>query len=229
MLQSLIGKILHAAGCIKHARKFTARLLMTLRSIGQKGWITINDDCRADIRWFLEYASLVNGVSLYAPTLNFLTIECDACLTGAGGNTNSHYYEWTYEQRHLARFPSIHQLEAVNVLVALRTLAQPHLKYVNGILIFTDNISTSFSLTTGKTRDNALGACARELWLQGAVWDIDIQIKHKPGHQIPLADALSRASTDPAMRRFVSTEVKNRGLTSLPPALNGYKFFNDSL
>lgn len=162
MLQSLAGKILHAAGCIKHARKFTARLLATLRSIGQKGWTTISDDCKADIRWFLEYASRANGISLYAPTLNTLIIECDACLTGAGGNTNTHYYEWTYEQRHLTKFPNIHQLEAVNVLVALRTLAPPHLRDIDGILIFTDNISASFSLTTGKTRDQVLGACARD-------------------------------------------------------------------
>lgn len=229
MLQSLIGKILHVAGCIKHARKFTARLLSTLRSMGHRQWTTISEDCKADIHWFLQYASTANGVSLYAPTLNLLTIECDACLTGAGGNTSTHYYQWDYEQRHTTRFPNIHQLEAVNVLVALRTLAPPHLHHVDGILILTDNISASFSLTTGKTRDDVLGACARELWLEGAIKDIDIQIKHKPGQQIPLADALSRAGTDPAMSKFASAEVRIRNLTKLPPALNGYKFFDDTL
>lgn len=35
MLQSFIGKVLHAAPCIKHARKFTAHLLSTLRNMGK--------------------------------------------------------------------------------------------------------------------------------------------------------------------------------------------------
>lgn len=230
MLQSLLGKILHAAGCIKNARKFTARLLSTLRSLGKRYWTTINDECKADIRWFLEYASHhANGVSLYAPALDLLIIECNACLTGAGGHTNTHYYEWTYEQHHRSRFPNIHQLEAVNVLVALRTLAPPHLQHVDGVIIFTDNISASFSLATGKTHDDILGACARELWLEGAIMDIDIQIEHKPGKQIPLADALSRAASDPAMKKYVTAEVKTRNLAKLPTALNGYKFFIDTL
>lgn len=229
MLQSLIGKIIHAAGCIRHARKFTSRLLATLRSMDNKNWTTLTADCKADIRWFLEYASVANGLSLYAPTLNFLIIECDACLSGAGGNTDSHYYEWKYAPHHLTRFPTIHQLEAVNVLVAIKTLAPPRLEDFDGVLIFTDNISASFSLESGKTRDKVLGACARELWLMGALMDAEIQIKHKPGHLIPLADALSRACTDPAMRHYVNTEVRRRGLFRLPPALCGYKFFDDSL
>lgn len=36
MLQSLIRKILHTSGCIRHVQKFTARLLMALRSMGQR-------------------------------------------------------------------------------------------------------------------------------------------------------------------------------------------------
>lgn len=161
--------------------------------------------------------------------MNILTIECDACLTGAGGNTSTHYYEWNYAPQHRTRFPTIHQLEAVNVLVALRTLAPPHLQDIDGITIFTDNISASFSLSTGKTRDQVLGACARELWLEGAIMDIDIQIKHKPGHLIPLADALSRAGVDQSMRDLAETEVQARKLTKLLPALRGYKFFDDKL
>lgn len=229
MLQSLVGKIIHAAGCIRYARKFTSRLLSTLRSFGAKKWITLSPDCKADIRWFLEYASTANGLSLYAPTTKYMIIECDACLTGAGGHMDTHYYEWVYAPHHLRRFPTIHQLEAINIIVALRTLAPPHLTSTDAVIIFTDNISASFSLDSGRTRDHVLGACARELWLEGALMDIDIQINHKPGHLIPLADALSRASTDHTMQQFVATEVQIRKLVQLPPVLNNYKFFDDSL
>lgn len=110
------------------------------------------------------------------------------------------------------------------MLLAVRTLAPTRLQHVNGIIIFTDNISASFSLASGKTRNQILGACARELWLEAALLDVELHIKHKPGHQIPLADALSRASVNPAMRQLADTEVLNRKLLRLAPALHGYKF-----
>lgn len=121
------------------------------------------------------------------------------------------------------------RLEALNVLVALRTLTPPHLQGVDTVLIHTDNISASFSLNTGKTRDQVLGACAPELWLEGAIMDLDIQISHKPGALIPLADTLSRASKEPTMKKYATAEVQSRNLIELQPVLNGYKFFNDTL
>lgn len=125
-----------------------------------------------------------------------LAIECDACLSGAGGNSDQNFYIWDYTPDHLRRFPLIHQLEAVNIVVALRTLCINQPRPGEGVTIYTDNQSSSFALSSGVTTDSVLSACARELWLEAAVRDIDIQILHKPGALIPLADALSRAGVD---------------------------------
>ena len=48
------------------------------------------------------------------------------------------------------------------------------------------------ALHTGKTKDKVLAACARQLWVDAAIHDHTVQIVHKPGADIPLADALSR-------------------------------------
>lgn len=229
MLQSFIGKVLHAAACIRHARKFTACMLMTLRNMGTRNWTTLTNDCRADVMWFRQYAAKANGIMLYQQPKEYITIECDACLTGAGGNSDSHYYMWTFTDEHRTRFPNIHQLEAVNILVALRTLIPTGDLRGRGILVHTDNISSSFALTTGKTKDITLAACAREIWLEGAIRDVDIKIVHKPSHLIPLADALSRVSTDPDKRQYAETQVQLRSLLMLPPVLNDYSFFDKSL
>lgn len=98
MVQSLVGKLAHVANCVLPGRKFLARLLATLRAFGEKKWTTINDECIKDIRWFYQYATTSNGITLYAPQLPTVIIECDASLEGAGGNTSTHYYSWKYTQ-----------------------------------------------------------------------------------------------------------------------------------
>lgn len=200
-----------------------------LRNIKTRVWTTITNECRANIRWFRQYAAAANGVTIYADPCDYLAIECDACLTGAGGNSASNYYTWDFTPEHRSRFSTIYQLEALNILVALRTLTPKQHLNGKGIVVHTDNISSSFALTTGRTRDPILAACAREIWLEGAIRDIDIKIVHKPGTSILLADALSRASAEPEKKLYVEKEVKARGLVELPPVLNGYSFFTQGL
>lgn len=85
------------------------------------------------------------------------------------------------------------------------------------------------ALTTGKTKDSVLAACAREIWLEAAIRDMDIKIAHKPGSLIPLADALSRIDTDTSKRQYAEKEILARGLTQLSPVLSGYKVFNENI
>lgn len=89
MIQSLVGKLLHVANCIQHARKFVTRILATLRyMVDQKQeWTTFSDDFRADVAWFKNYAEQGNGIAIIAPSLHNIYIECDSSLTGGGGET----------------------------------------------------------------------------------------------------------------------------------------------
>lgn len=229
MVQSLAGRLAHIAGCIRQGRKFITRILAALRDHHNKKWLTVNQDFLRDVKWFYNYAKSSNGISLYFTDQPEIIIECDSSLQGAGGNSPSHCYTWTYTKQHKTRFPAIHQMEAVNILVAYRTLAHVHNQRPTSVLIFTDNISSSAALMTGRTKDPILGACARELWLETAKHDDLIKIEHKPGDQIPLADALSRMAHDPAKEQYVRDNVIFRGLVFVKPVLNNYCFFDGQL
>lgn len=160
MIQSLLGKLIHLSNCIQHGRKFLTRIISTLRAMGDRNWTTIDIEFKKDIRWYQLYARTGNGVNLYAPSLPSLWIECDSSLSGAGGNTITHAYTWQYVDNHRKIFKAIHQLEALNIIVAYRTLAHITSKHPTAVTIYTDNSSSSYALMTGRTRPSSCKLCS---------------------------------------------------------------------
>ena len=79
----------------------------------------------------------------------------------------------------MAAFPAIHELEAVNLLVALRYLVPTNSAGIV-VLVNTDNAASATALSSGRTVDAALGACAREIWLLAALGSFEIEVRHKP-------------------------------------------------
>jgi len=89
-------------------------------------------------------------------------------------------------------FPTIHQLEAVNLVVAVKTLLPTNPTGFE-VVVHTDNSASVATLSSGRGSDPVLLACARELWLEAAKRSFVITIIHKAGVLLELADALSRA------------------------------------
>lgn len=229
MIQQIAGKLLFLCNCVHQGRKFMTRILAVLRDMGNRQWTTINKNFKADINWFYKYAAQGNGIFLCAPTKRQFQIECDSSLYGAGGNTEETYYQWTYSQQHIKNFPHIYQLEAVNIVVAYKTLANFFPTTPTHVTVWTDNITSSFALQTGRTKDDILGACARELWLHASKRNQTVEIKHKRGVLLPLADALSRLSHDQAKLKLARNIIEHKGLTRVMPDINDYEFFDPSL
>lgn len=82
---------------------------------------------------------------------------------------------------------------------------------------------------SGKTKDDILASCARQMWLEAAWRDHTFTIAHKPGVDIELADALSRYHTETSKKLFADSEVKKRGLSRVDPILSNYVFFDNQL
>lgn len=97
------------------------------------------------------------------------------------------------------------------------------------IIVWTDNMASSYALETGRTKDPLLAACARELWLLAAKLNHHVEIKHKCGAQLPLADALSRMFHSDQKAAQAQRLVSECRLQSISPAIEGYKFFDKSL
>lgn len=226
MIQRLVGKMLHVANCIHQARRFTARVLDTLKAMGDRLWTTVDEELLKDVRWFLTYAIQANGVAIYRPLSEVYSVECDSCLDGAGGVALSHVYAWKYSEDHKSTFGPIHQLEATNIITAYRTFVRYMTANPAQVNIYTDNISSAFALTTGRTKDKVLSACSRELWLLAAASGHDIHIIHRPGEAIPLADALSRFYTHPDKADFANQCIASNNFSWVPPVFSQGEFFS---
>lgn len=213
---------MHLANGVNHARKFVTRILATLRYMTEKDqtWTTISTDFKADVYWFLKYSQQANGITLIKPPLHPVFIESDSSLTGVGGASSTHYYSWVYSHEHREKYAHIHQLEAINLLVAYRTLCPVLNTQGKKIVIITDNLGSAYALTTGRTKDSVLSNCAQEMWLEAAKADHQIEIQHQEGKNIPLADALSRAHSDHRKALLVTQIVQRRGITRLHPKLS---------
>lgn len=90
-------------------------------------------------------------------------------------------------------------------------------------------MASSWALSTGKTRDQVLAACARQLWLFATTNSHEIKIKHKKGAGIPIADALSSMSRDSVKAKIVEAAVSKHNLIFVTPVLNDYVFFDFDL
>ena len=214
-IQSLAGRLNHVSLCIRPARRFMGRILAALREAHHQTSVPISADFKRDVRWFCEFASLTNRRLLIEPRIPVMTIECDACPLGGGGFLKDSFYDFEFPPK-LSETHNISQLEALNLVVTVKTLIPPSVSHAR-LLVKTDNMGAKWALSTGRTRDPILGACARELWLISAVQSLDILIHHAPGESLVLADALSRASFDRHMHRLAGTLVNQKNLSRVAP------------
>lgn len=229
MIQAIVGRLIYISNCVLPGRKFISRIIGTLRAMEDKNWTTLTKEFKADLRWFAAYAERSNGVSLLNPMRPHFNIECDASLHGAGGNSATHCYKWVFSADYVKTYPSIHQLEAINVLVAIRTLVPSQQTNPLEVVVWTDNSASAWALQTGRTRDPVLAACALEIWLLASINNHSVTIRHKPGTDIPLADALSRAARDADKAKLAAAMIQERALKCINPVLNDYVFFSSFL
>ena len=67
------------------------------------------------------------------------------------------------------------------------------------IRVNTDNAASQQVLSSGKGRDPVICACAHQLWLLATSFNFELEIIHKPGSELILADALSRSLSNPQL------------------------------
>ena len=78
-LQSLLGKLIHIAKCVRLASFFLTRLLNELRG-PERPRININASMHLD--WFTDFSTVWNGVSVFPHPTPRREIVVDACLSG---------------------------------------------------------------------------------------------------------------------------------------------------
>lgn len=215
-LQRLAGRLAHISTCITHARKFMFRTLLQLRTTPEGECRQVSSEMRKDLAWFQKCAQKLNAKRLIIHTRDTYTIECDACLKGGGGFSVDRYYDIAFPAGWAKRL-HISQIEAANVLLAVKTLLPSELIGVR-LLLKTDNAAAATVLLTGRTHDEVMARCSRELAMIAINNELDLDVIHVPGTELVLADALSRRHFDSSMNSRAAELVERMGLIRLPAA-----------
>lgn len=105
-------------------------------------------------------------------------------------------------------------------MVAYKTFAHCFPKGNAHIIIHTDNEASAYALQSSRTKDLTFSAWAQKLWFLAAKYDHQFTIQHKPGRDIPISDALSRLSFDPAKRQYVQAILNKNILRMISPDIN---------
>ena len=204
-IQSLLGLLNFVASVAPPARLFTNRMLDTLREAPPYGATSLSLQFKQDVGFFAELLPLFNGRKIMGKRVVPYQhqVELDACLTGCGAVAGDQFYAAPFPERVLNMEHPIAHLELLNIVVAVKVWRARWTGWT--VQIFCDNMNSVHVLQTGKSRDNFMRSCAREVFLYTAACDIDIQVCHRPGLQMVWADALSREHTH---ERYAS-QVRN--------------------
>ena len=166
-----------------------------------------------------------NGVS-YIPPLVWdepdVLFSTDSCLTGCGGICGLEYFHQSYPKQIIDLGLPIHALEMLAVLIGVRFWGG---KCCGGkVQIFCDNEPVVHVLNTGKTKDEFLGSCLREIWLVVSRCGFEMRAVHLPGEENRVADWLSRWEVHSVyqenFRKFTGVEK----YTELQVTMDMFKF-----
>lgn len=207
--QRIVGKINHISKCVEPARLFMARVLAALRHAHHVNQVSVAM-MKPDLHWLASFLRKYNGCSIIKRTAPAKIIAADSCLTGGGGTDMDRAYELVYSQP-FAEKHHISTLEAVNCLVALRTLVNATDRNTT-IEVQCDSESAISALAYGRARDPVLLAVCRAAWYLAACMGINIVYTHIPGTQMQIPDALSRAHLSPQHRTRADHIICQYGL-----------------
>ena len=212
-LQSILGYINHLAKVVRAARVFVSRLLAALRA-ATGDVIQVTTPVKADLAWFSRYLDNENARCIIPHNRTVQRLWADSSLLGAGATDGARYYKHRYNTRTATQHP-ITQLEAINVLAAVRTFVDAsHAAWT--IEVSCDNSSSIASYTSGRARDVVLAACYRALWFHAAATQNHLVFAHMPREGMVLPDALSRASHDPRYEAKAQSIIRAGGPRAVP-------------
>ena len=193
-LQSLVGKLSFVSKCVRQSRLFLACILTLLRSVKcNHHHIKLSRAFYLDIHWWLRFIRVYKGISIIStsawssPDDIFAT---DACLSGCGGLTRHKFFHTEFPREVTDKFPSIHHLEVLAILLAVRLWG--HQWQSLRILVYCDNAAVVSSLNSSRVQDSLLATCLRELWFFAALNEFELRAVHLSSADNRLADLLSR-------------------------------------
>ena len=179
--------------CVRPARLFLDRMLDLLRQNYDASSIKLTQPFKRDLRWFTRFLENYNGVSMYTHRKIDHVVKLDACRDGLGAVWKNYVYHLPIPSHYLNL--TIVHLEMINILVAIKAFGPFWAQ--KKVLVKCDNQAVVSVLRHSRTKDAFLAACARNIWLLAAWYDLEMNYVHIKGKENIVADLLSRWRNTP--------------------------------
>ena len=229
-VQSLLGKLNFVAACVRPGRIFISRMLKWLKVLYRKErkFHNIPLYVKKDIFWWHSFLPLYNGVSMMLyeewcrPDAIF---SSDSSLQACGGFWDGKYFHSKFPAKVADRGYSINILEMLAIIVCLKLWG----KFYVGkrIQIFCDNESVCHCLNSGKTHNEFLQSCLREVSFLAAIYEFQIKAVHLSSSANRIADHLSRFYMNQTHRDQFFELTKEYVLEECVVSANLFEFEND--
>ena len=222
-LQSLVGKLVHAARCVPAGRAFSRRLTeLANTAAGPLHWLRLTAEAQADMRWWAAFLPSWNGS---APLLDPRgagdgqpVFHTDSARSGMGAWFGNRWWAESWPPGFVdTAAPSMTYLEMVPLLVAC-LIWGPEWRGTR-VLVRSDNMGVVGAVARGWSGDPRTMALLRHLLFTAAMTDFTLEVRFVPTKRNGAADALSRGDID-RFHRLCPTA--RRQPDSLPPGLPAY-------
>ena len=214
-LQSLLGQLLYISKCVRASKAFLNCMLDLLRASDKQNLIHLTVPFKQDLNWFRSFLPTFNGTTFFCHKKFDLQVHLDACLNGLGAICGNEVYAIPLTPG-FCNYDIVH-LEMINILVAIRAWAG---RWANHkILIHCDNQAVVAIMASSKTRDLTLAAIHRNILMECAKFDIELNTVHIAGKSNVVADALSRLSLDSRYMQSIYSYVADPVWLSLPTSI----------
>jgi hypothetical protein len=236
-LQSLIGTLQWAAYVVRHGRTFLQHLRDLLaqhqdsRALpSDEGAIDITGEARDDIRWWQQYVSQWNGVSLlwdqqWLDRSSTLQPHTDACVEGYAAVCGTAWFHgrWSPAEELAARDDSMGRdsmpwKELFAIVAAASTWGASWQR--RKIIFITDCMPVVHALAKGASRTRRIMQLIRALHFYAARFHFVYRAEHIAGVDNAIADELSRvhdvSQLSPACRRCIDPSPVIPSLPAIP-------------
>ena len=219
-LKSLIGKLNHICKVVRPGRSFLRRLIDLSTTVQRMHHhITLNNEARADIQWWLDFLPHWTSKSMIPPSRKVMSsdlfLHTDASDIGFGALFGTQWIQGSWPKTSpKEKKSSIDFRELFAITAAALTWGN----YWQGlrIVFVTDNKPISQVWDSGSSSSKPLMSLIRPLYLFAATTGFSISFKHIFGTSNPLADALSRFQ----MQKFFDLMPEaNKFPTELPDSV----------
>ena len=221
-LLSLIGSLSFAAKVIKPGRLFLRRLIKLSTSVHLlHHHIYLNKEAHLDIIWWKTFINDWNGISIIQNPITSVTqisLFTDASAVGFGAVFGNQWFSCKWPNNFPDYDINVKELFAVTATI----FTWGHLLTNQQILLYSDNRTVCDVWLSTSSKDCNIMFYLRHVFMFAAKLNINLLIKHVPGHYNSLADALSRLQ----VAKFLTLHPQ-AAVTPTPINLAIWKLSND--